>query len=390
MPGKESSAVSVFVDGRYHSDVVVANERTDPYSVNIGSLPAGKHRVEIRSAVDLAAKGAAAAVVTGEVAVGTTSGVRALVDRYQPLLEQRDLGRPQQQLEATRTDTPMLMAAAVVPNADGTRTINYYAMFSNEDGGTAMPKLVRETGRAVDYEPVFAVKVDKAGNRVGVPKYQGPSHKRYEFQGQWQGDRPLLRVATDNNNFSPGVTKGGSFWSEGVLAPDLRSFVPKAPAGSFAELSNNPTWLTDALVMRANPWTYALMGKEMLRENRVVADRPGSGQVKDMRQLVYLGPVGVSPARRILQAGKPVTLKLRDGRTIDLKLNPDDNGGIQNAALPLPKGVRGTDVAGLVGTTGDVWVLDDSFAPVQIGTGPGVPSAPEAPSVSADASAAGA
>lgn len=303
--GRESALVSVYVDDAYVSDMVVLRERTEPYRINLGMVAAGTHRVEVRSARHRAGN------MVPEARIGVVRGVltertRALADRYAPILQLRDLRRPGGRVEATHSDTPLLLTAQVVANRDGTRTITYFAMFSSEDGGTRPNLLMRNLARLVDYEPVIELTVDRAGSIVGTPHYQGPLHRTYAFDGAWVGSRPVLRVATANNNFSSRLRTGAPLWSQATTAmPALvRTMLT---AGGRDNLDRGVMAATDHPLMRAHPWTFAVMGKEAVRERRRLRGSAAAGLV--LRVVGLSNPAASDPRRMLLLAPQPDPLR---------------------------------------------------------------------------------
>jgi len=228
--GKESTAVSVYVNGKYHSSETILSERADPktgfgaYKVNLGSLPPGDYNVEIRSANDLAGPHSHPAVVrAGSVEATSPSGLEAQVDRYAPLLVTRaprdytTLGKIETFLHLkdkplspmTRTDIPLRMRAEVKGDPAGEHTIEYHVTFSDEDFGTPDGMRMQKYGRTTDDEWVYKVAVDAQGNRLnetyqfGEDGLTGKRHVPKPFDGMHAGDRPVLRVNSGNNNFAP-------------------------------------------------------------------------------------------------------------------------------------------------------------------------------------------
>ncbi len=90
--------------------------------------------------------------------------------------------------ENARTDVPMLAYHASTPNADGTRTIEYTVIWSNEDGGTNSPALMARWGRTTDIEWIYRVRVDAAGNALAAV-YHG-AEPRDDAVHRREGGRP--------------------------------------------------------------------------------------------------------------------------------------------------------------------------------------------------------
>lgn len=338
-PGREAAMLAVYVNGRYHSTVIVHGERSGPYEVNLGALPAGRHRIELRAALDAAP---VRAVVAGARA-GETSGEQALVDRHAPIVELRDVD-PSARNSVARSDAPMLVVPAITRHADGSRTIEYRVVWSNEDGGTATPDLFARYGRGVDAEPMLRVRV-AADGRVLEERYQAAIHQWRRFDGERVGTRPILRVSTANSMVSARrSTRPVEVWSDAAVAPVAAS------TGEFE-------------VMRAHPWTWSVMAQELLREGKAApADAVrGARQVGDPRRYVYLGAMS-DVVRAAIAAAGGLELVLDDGRRIFAALPRGfGRGSFGQSAVELPSGVS-PDAVRAVGMLGiPALVLDAAF-----------------------------
>lgn len=340
-PGRAAAMVAVYVDGRYHSSVLVLGERGQgTYEVNLAGLPAGRHDVELRAATDATVPVAR----LGRVRTRAVAGDQALVDRYAPVLELRDVD-PGTGTSVAGNDAPLLLVPAITRNGDGSRTIEYRVLFSNEDGGTPAPQLFAKYGRGVDVEPIYRVRVDASG-RVLEARYQAALHQWRAFDGRLEGGRPVLRVSTANSMVSArtGGSRPAERWSDAAIAL------------SYGDPS-------DYDVMRAHGWTWAVMSKELLREAKVAA--PGSrrraSQVADPRRYVYLGPIG-DAARAAIELRGGLELVLSDGRRVVARLVKGfASGASRQAAFELPAdalvdAVRGVSLLGV-----RALVLDATF-----------------------------
>jgi hypothetical protein len=272
--GRESAVVTVTLDGAYNQDLVLfMGERQFTYQVALGPLGAGQHSVQVAfnpekspaGALKAKVKGLAAAVVAG-------GGDAALVARYSPVLYGRDLPEIAGRYENNYTDVPLLMYHALSRDAAGNTTIEYTVIWSNEDGGTNTPALMARWGRTTDIEWIYRVTLDPAGQRVaGV--YQSPGHGTQPFGGAYVGDHPLLVTATANNNteqvLDPAASTGYRFFMDGAQV---------LPAGRAREV-----------LMDANPWSYPITAREMLREGKIepVAS-PATTTVSDERNYLFL------------------------------------------------------------------------------------------------------
>ena len=327
---RESARVAVYVDGRYHSTVTVLAERTSEYAVNLAGIPVGGHAIELRDATH-ASHGAAGGLRIEGLRADRIDGDAALVQRHAPIVELRDQDRGAAH-SAGYSDAPLLLVPAVTRHADGSRTIAYRVAFSNEEGGTPSPKLLATYGRSGDLEPIYTVRVGADG-RVLEATYQSAMHRWKAYDGARVGERPVLRVATANNNFSTRVHAAGDGserWSEVAL---------DGIDGATSDFD----------IMLRHKWTWEVMAKEMLREGKVAATDATRGryQVGDPRQYLYVGPV-TDAVRGAIELAGGIELVLKDGRRVIARLVEGFARGSQGmGALELPPGVLGDTVQGV-------------------------------------------
>ena len=328
--GKEGAMVAIYVDGRYVSSTVVIRERTGGYSVNLGALPAGAHSVEIRLARDVAGSQAPVPTISRAWAE-TVTGEQALIERHAPILEMRQSPRRLGEINALHSDAPLMLVPQVTKNADGSKTILYSAMYSNEDGGTKISGLWASYTRGTDYEPIYRVQV-AADGRVIAEQFQSPLHQWLPFDGVREGQRPVLRLSTANNLLSARIAgKGAERWGDASSAP------PPADQSSSTD------------IMLSNPWMFAIMGKELLREGKAApaGQAPVNGQIQDIRQYVYLRDMPPS-MQAAIQARGGVDLLLADGRTIRAQSTLSTATAERRfASFTLPKGVNPDTVRGV-------------------------------------------
>jgi hypothetical protein len=262
--GQESAVVSVAVDGRYVSDLVVFSARQTPRGISLGEVAAGRHRLRFGFDADRSAPRARLARLAGL----QLSIVSDTVRRHAPVLYGRNLVSP---VENARTDTPLLAWHEVQPGpAEGQRRLVYSVVWSNEDGGTVGPALMARWGRTTDIEWVYSVVVDTAGRRVpGSARYHGTDHRTLPFGGQFSGDHPLLQTCTSNNTLCDTVTTSMRF----ALPAD----------------ATRPARRAREYLMDTNPWTYRVMAEEILREGPVeIPADPATPALGDQRSYLYL------------------------------------------------------------------------------------------------------
>ena len=264
--GREAALLNVRVDGRHVADVVTfAGAERFRYETAVGRLGRGRHHVAVT--LDRAKSPPGLRPRIGRLRLSATPSRAA---RHAPILYGRDLPEIPGRYENVRTDVPLL-AYHTTASDGGRTTIEYTVIWSNEDGGTNTPALMARWGRTTDIEWIYRVTLAPDG-RLESPVYQAHDHQTLEFDGAHEGAHPLLQTATANNNLlpvkDPRVSSGYRFFldSSRVL-----------PAGRAREA-----------VMDANPWTYQVMAREMLREGRLepIAD-PATPEVSDQRGYLY-------------------------------------------------------------------------------------------------------
>ncbi len=269
--GRESAVVSVRVDGRYVTDLVVTSDRRTPRSLALAQLSRGPHLITLRFAADRSPAGARRVNLRDlRLSVAKPGSAAQLARRHSPVLLGRTLPELGSVFQNATTDTPLLawheIHASPFP---GLRRINYSIVWSNEDGGTDSPALMARWGRTTDIEWVYAVDIDAVGNRVGPAYYQGPNHQTLEFAGRYEGTHPVLQTCTVNNT----VCDTGSGPMRFALAAD----------------QVRPDLRAREYLMDTNPWTYPVMAEELEREGKIEpTPDPATPAVGDQRTYLYL------------------------------------------------------------------------------------------------------
>ncbi|MCW2972047.1 MAG: hypothetical protein JWN72_320 [Thermoleophilia bacterium] len=325
---RAAAIVAVYVDGRYHSSVIVQHERTGAYGVTLGPLAPGLHDVELRAATDLVDPAVALPTV-GALRAKQLTGEQAQIDAHAPVVELYNTN-PGSLRSASANGVPVLMLPAVTRHADGSKTIEYRVLFTHEEGGTTDPDLLAHHGRAVDSEYCYRVTLDRDGT-VTDERYQSAVHKWKRFTGTRENGRPVLRVCTPNHMFSERAH---------VNAGDLRErwSLATTPAIS-AEQSEYTTML-------ANPWTWQLMAKELRRGGNIASDDAHRGvrEIADPTRYVYLEQLPQAVRDAAVAAGH-IGLTLTDGRHVEVAAPAGmGKGYFARTAIELPKGVRSGDV----------------------------------------------
>jgi hypothetical protein len=165
-----------------------------------------------------------------------------------------------------KSDLPVLTWYETEKTARGER-VRYSVIFTNEDGGTPVDRLMATWGRTTDVEFVYAVELDGDG-KVLDEIYQGKDHELVRFSGRREGRHPLLWVVTDNNMLDEKGTTAVRF----------------APAPKPVDLADR----SREAVMDREPWTYRVSTEEVRREGRVREDANEEGRIPDPRRFVYL------------------------------------------------------------------------------------------------------
>jgi hypothetical protein len=354
--GREAAVLAVRVDGRWVADVVTfAGAERFTYETALGRVRPGRHTVTVK----LDRRKSPPAVRRARVRRLEPYMVpsRELVARHAPILYGRDLPEIAGRYENAHTDVPLLAYHTASTDGGGRTTIEYTVIWSNEDGGTNTPALMARWGRTTDIEWIYRVTLDPAG-RVVSAVYQGPNHATLPFTGAREGDHPLLQTATANNNLlqvdDPARSSGYRFFLD-----TWRTL----PAGRAREAA-----------MDAEPWTYQVMAREIVREGRVEpTPSPDTPEVSDQRNYLFAEidkdtRYGVPPASASW-IGTALAVRLRgDARWYtshhgvpDWSIQRDDPAA---TTVELPAGTGAEDVEAVkafavpVGTPPADWRID--------------------------------
>jgi hypothetical protein len=168
---------------------------------------------------------------------------------------------------SAKSDLPLLTWYETEETPRG-RRIRYSVVFTNEDGGTPVDRLMATWGRTTDVEFVYELEMDGEG-RVLAETHQAKGHELLPFTGRREGGHPLLWVVTENNMV-------------GERGKTRERFAPAPRAADLTDRSREA-------VMDADPWTYRVSSEEIRREGRVAEDAsPGSKMIPDPRRFVFL------------------------------------------------------------------------------------------------------
>lgn len=336
--GAESAVVSIAVDGRHVTDLVVPSSEPVARSLGLGRVGQGSHTVTLRFAKGSAPAARSVTLLRPRARVPAADG---LALRHAPIVVGRTGwpfgGDPYQ--NAT-TDTPLVAwhetRAAATP---GHRIIEYSMVWSNEDGGTDTPALMARWGRTTDIEWVYRVEVDASGRRVdGTAVYQAPMHLTFAFSGRYEGDHPLLQTCTENNNMCD------------VISPD-------PPLRFLLDASRTrPDGRAREVVMDRAPWTYRVAAQEMVREGKIEKPSdPATREVGDQRTYLFVEFAKTTGAAKWFGSAPGVALGVRlksDPSTLyrsdhDQPTWSIERDGAVATTVELPEGTTVSDIASI-------------------------------------------
>jgi hypothetical protein len=277
--GREAAVLALSVDGRPSQHVVLARGPAGDYRVLLGPLTGGDHRLAVALDARRSARGVGAVRVEGvgvEAAAAGEPDHEALA--HAPILHLR-----KGSLERF-SDAPLVAWVETERAGDGGRELRYSVVFSHEDGGTPIDRLMATWGRPTDIELVYAIELDASG-RVVRAVYQGRDHVMTAFAGRREGDHPVLHVVTSNNMVSD---RG-----------------PATPRVALAPVRFATDGVSREAVMDAHPWTYDVSSAEVRRERLVVPGAaPGSKRIPPLDRFAVLEACGtVKDARLAFDVG---------------------------------------------------------------------------------------
>ncbi|HEY8454833.1 MAG TPA: hypothetical protein VIL34_04520 [Actinopolymorphaceae bacterium] len=336
--GRESAVVSIYVDDRYATDVVVTGDAPLDQQVALGRLTKGPHLLRFRFAGERSAEGASR-VRVWRLSLHTydRTDPQYLALRYAPILYGRNLPSLGDAYQNAVTDTPLIAWHEVGPAGQpGTTRITYSIVWSNEDGGTNTPALMARWGRTTDIEWVYALDVDANGERVpGSDVFQAPNHETRRFAGSYEDGHPKLQTCTSNNNVCD------------VVDNQMRFFP--------AALQTRPADKAREYLMDVNPWTYLVMAKELIREGKVEPpspNTPSTPEVSDQRNYLYavVEKTTEGPNSGSSWVGVALGVRLTSGETIYYSHHGEPTWSLQRdvpaaTTVELPAGTMAEDIA---------------------------------------------
>ena len=267
----ESSCLSIAIDNEwesYNQDIILfSGNNLYNYKVSLGFFEAGTHTIQFKFDYNKSSQGAELIYIDSINIIDMHyTGIDTDVFLYSPILYGRDILAWN---ESTYTDIPLILWHEII-NEGNYKIIRYSLIFSNEDSrlGIGLSDLMYSYGRTTDIEWLYEVRLNDQGEIINE-KFQGPNHIDTPFEGEKINNHPILKNATLNCNF---VDEGASNYKF-FLSPALT-------------LENEETRET---LMDNNPWSYAIMGKELIRENSYEEFQdPLTVEISDVRNYLYI------------------------------------------------------------------------------------------------------
>ncbi len=336
--GRESVVVTYDVDGAVFGTIVVYLGAPTEYRVLLGALTAGEHTIGLRHEKRLSPAGDSPVLVTAAASVEAIPSGDARYDftRFSPILLGLD-AKLNIVPSATGThpgnavsDVPVIVYVRPVPHA-GYTTYRYVLIWSNEDNGTGQfpDLLIARYGRTTDIENVLEVDVSDTGTLDEVRFRPDESGSLALFGGAFQGTHPIIRTSTGN----------------GLIADDGASTLHFA----IAPAEYDDAGLPRELGMNLDPASYVLMGKEMVRENKVEPfANPNSKKLSDVRNYVYVDyDIDVDVGGQVLRGVAVVNgvpYYSDHNQSFMAAVNPRVSDGVGQLAIEVPAGTTIADV----------------------------------------------
>jgi hypothetical protein len=323
--GREAALLTLSVDGAYSQHVVLSRGASGDYRVLLGPLGAGQHRLSLALDRHRSARAIGAVRIAGVSVEAFGAG-----DLDHEALAHAPIVHTRKRSLDRFSDLPLVAWVETFPAADGGRELRYSIVFSHEDGGTPIDRLMATWGRTTDIELVYAVELDAAG-RARRAVFQGKDHVVTAFAGRHEGRHPVMHVVTENNMLS--------------------DHGPRTPRVALAPVPFSLEGVSREAVMDAHPWTYDVSAAEVRREGRVVDGAvPGSKRIPDPRRFVFLEACGrVTDARLAFDVGLPapqggLSWYASDAGGPGFRIA---RGGCFRTGVALPAGVTVSDVRAL-------------------------------------------
>ena len=309
--GQEAAVAAVRLDGKPNQHVILyAGPKRHGYRVSLGLLGPGEHEITVERDEKHSARGAGLEAHELEIEEIGTGSPQFEVYASSPILYARlnTVGK--------FSDIPLLLYC------ERSEGLLYTVIFSNEDGGTSTRTLMGRWGRTTDIEYVY--RQPPGAVRAIV---QGPGHQDVEFTGAYDGTHPVLMPVTDNNMIAAAKDSPLLF----RLAPVLVDL----------------TVASREEIMDRNPETYAVMAKELERENKLRPFGVAAGEkISDPRNYLF-----VDYSARLTNAAVTVAVQTVDGQIHLSDLGRGDvaihRDGNVRTTVELPPGTKREQIAGV-------------------------------------------
>jgi hypothetical protein len=357
--GRESAVVTVLVDDRPITDLVIPSAVATRRLIGLGPLTRGWHKVTITFAAQATPAGVNSAVLSDlRLTVRGRRDAGYDIAAHAPIVVGRTLPELGSPFQNATTDTPLVAWHETTPAATpGHVVVEYSLVWSNEDGGTDTPALMARWGRTTDIEWIYRVELDEHGDRVpGSDVYQAPNHATLQFTGSYVGAHPVLQTCTANNNMCDTVTANAPL--RFLLGTD----------------DTRPATRAREVLMDTHPWTYPVMAAEQRREGKIEpTPDPATPAVGDQRTYLWIevdkdtgAPAAVTGSApgltvEVRLTGNPVLYR-SDHSHPDWSIARDDPAA---TTVELPAGTKPGDIAEIIGLRQPMGVGDNG-APVTV------------------------
>jgi len=306
--GSESAVLSLFVDSKYTSDLVIPASFPTARSLDLGNLAAGGHTLQVKFDDDRSPSGTRTAKLT-DVAFRTLTATDDgyVAAQFAPIIYGRsgrgataDISGP---FQTAVTDTPMVAFHTETQSTTPGDTIYRYSIvYSDEDGDPSVPAMLAQWGRSAEINWTYQVEADATGKPVpGTAVVRGQDGSTVPFTGSYEGAHPVIQTCGLTNDVC-GRTDGQMRYTPSVLDDiDPENEAPEK-------------------IMDDNSWTYWVMSQELIREGKTAEDPlddPSADSTKtagDPRSYLYL------VLRKSTQGGTPNTESSWVGVTLGIKL----------------------------------------------------------------------
>lgn len=308
-----AGTVSVYVDGRYYADATILNENGGNVDLNLGVLGPGAHTVQVRDSTAGAAAGSGARVSNVQISEPVTpTGDAALAARYAPVVHLRNDGQ-------VGNNTPLLSGARVTHNSDGTTTIDYSVVYSNEDAGYGADpsSLADNYGRTTDDEHAYQITLDANGTPIrftskSLGSADGADAVAALLAEHGRDGRPELTIGDGHNRY---------VWTSSDPARGSDRVFSGAPV-VIEQGAGGDDRISSVDIMNTQPWIWQVSSREIAREGKAGDAMP--------QQRLYLS----------LDAGSfsdvgSVRVTLQDGsqKTVHVGDLPDNDDGSVSIVL---------------------------------------------------------